>query len=118
MLHKPRGGEDMDRKLIESAVTAIEAQGKRVSVRSVHALTGGSFRDVQRHLKALVAEGVVVVTEVNNLVTEEDGMTIATTAADLQATHPAATDDHDPVAQAMAQLEQARTAMEALEQEL
>jgi hypothetical protein len=43
----------MDVTTIEHAVTTLQQQGKPVSVRSVHRLTGGSFRDISRLLRTL-----------------------------------------------------------------
>jgi hypothetical protein len=42
----------MQRTEIDAAVATLTRQGRPISVRAVHALTGGSFRDVSRLLKA------------------------------------------------------------------
>jgi hypothetical protein len=39
--------------VVTAAITRLEAQGKRVSVRAIHAITGGSFRDIVRNLQTL-----------------------------------------------------------------
>jgi len=39
---------------IAEAIGTLRQQGQRVSVRAVHALTGGSFRDISAHLRRLV----------------------------------------------------------------
>jgi len=43
----------MDVTTVAQAVTMLQAQGTPVSVRAVHQLTGGSFRDVSRILRTL-----------------------------------------------------------------
>jgi Plasmid replication region DNA-binding N-term len=48
-----RGAEeaDMDADLVTTAVRTLRAQGERISVRSVHAIVGGSFRDISKLLR-------------------------------------------------------------------
>src|SRR6266851_236703 len=43
----------MDVTTVAKAVTTLRKQGQPVSVRNVHRLTGGSFRDISRILRAL-----------------------------------------------------------------
>ena len=47
----------MDAADVQHAVTALKAQGTRVSVRAVHAMIGGSFRDISHWLRDVAAEG-------------------------------------------------------------
>ena len=49
----------MDEARAREAVTLLTARSLPISVRTVHALTGGSFRDLTRHLRPLRAEGVL-----------------------------------------------------------
>jgi hypothetical protein len=44
----------MDAAVVQHAITALKAQGERVSVRAIHALSGGSFRDVHRLLREVL----------------------------------------------------------------
>ncbi len=46
----------MDHQTVTDAVRTLRAQGERVSVRTVHGITGGSFRDVSRLLRELLAD--------------------------------------------------------------
>lgn len=41
----------MDQQIVTDAVRTLRTRGERVSVRAVHGLTGGSFRDVSRLLR-------------------------------------------------------------------
>ncbi len=41
----------MDLSVVQGAVRALKARGDHVSVRAVHSVTGGSFRDVSRLLR-------------------------------------------------------------------
>lgn len=50
-------GKLMDAAAVQHAVTALKAQGGRVSVRAIHARIGGSFRDLHRLLCDVAAEG-------------------------------------------------------------
>jgi len=43
----------MDGNIVAEAVTRLKQQGIPVTVRSVHRVTGGSFRDITRILQAL-----------------------------------------------------------------
>jgi hypothetical protein len=43
----------MDLQVVQEAVRFLKSQGERVSVRSVHRVTGGSFRDISRLLAEL-----------------------------------------------------------------
>ncbi len=47
----------MDAASVQQTVTELKAQGGRVSVRAVHAMIGGSFRDISRWLRDVAAEG-------------------------------------------------------------
>jgi DNA repair ATPase RecN len=47
----------MDATAVQHAITALKAQGGRVSVRAIHAKIGGSFRDIHRLLRDVAAEG-------------------------------------------------------------
>jgi hypothetical protein len=44
----------MTEDTVRRAVTQLRAQGETPSVRKVHGLVGGSFRDIARHLKTLL----------------------------------------------------------------
>jgi hypothetical protein len=46
----------MDATAVQHAITALKAQGERVSVRAIHARIGGSFRDIHRLLRDVAAE--------------------------------------------------------------
>jgi hypothetical protein len=43
----------MEIEVVTAAIMRLEAQGKQVSVRAIHAQTGGSFRDIAAHLRTL-----------------------------------------------------------------
>ena len=47
----------MDVTTIAQAVTTLRQQGNRVSVRQVHRMIGGGFRDISYYLKKLSPEG-------------------------------------------------------------
>jgi chromosome segregation ATPase len=53
----------MDAAVVQHAITALKAQGERVSVRAIHARIGGSFRDISHWLRELAAEGDEVETD-------------------------------------------------------
>jgi Plasmid replication region DNA-binding N-term len=50
----------MNATAVQHAITALKAQGGRVSVRAIHAGIGGSFRDIHHLLRDVAAEGNVV----------------------------------------------------------
>ena len=41
----------MDQATVHAAIQTLRQQGQQVSVRNVHRLTGGSFRDISRLLR-------------------------------------------------------------------
>jgi hypothetical protein len=53
----PEGRQgEVDHQIVINAVRTLRADGQRVSIRAVHGITGGSFRDLSRLLKELLAD--------------------------------------------------------------
>jgi hypothetical protein len=66
----------MERKIVGAAVQQLETEGKRVSRRTVLAITGGSLREIQRHLRDLRPD--VVAADVEALTdSDEDEAAVA-----------------------------------------
>src|SRR5262245_30944046 len=73
-------GAVMQPETIAQAVTMLRQQGKRVSVRTVHALTGGSLRDVWRLMRTLPPTEETPMTQTVPATTPEPPSTPAATA--------------------------------------
>jgi chromosome segregation ATPase len=54
----------MNMEMIEQAVSTLRQEGKRLSVRAVHAMTGGSLRDVHRLLRDVLPADEELTTDV------------------------------------------------------
>ena len=71
----------MTQEAIQQAITQLETAGARVSVRQVHKMTGGSFRDIARLLRALAALASRYVPECQRATSRAEARTILGDAA-------------------------------------
>jgi hypothetical protein len=71
----------MTQEAIQQAITQLETAGARVSVRQVHKMTGGSFRDIARLRRALAAFAARYVPECQRATSRADARTILGDAA-------------------------------------
>jgi len=71
----------MTREKMHWAIAQLETAGARVSVRQVHKMTGGSFRDIARLLRALAALAARYVPECQRATSLAEARTILGDAA-------------------------------------
>jgi chromosome segregation ATPase len=95
---------------VQDAITTLRGHGQAVSVRAVHRLTGGSFRDITRWLRELAEE--VPDTDVEDEEPEPEPVTCLTPLAAAQARQADAEAGHETLQQQWQSAQQQRTQLQ------
>ena len=91
----------MDEHSVASAVTTLQAQGEKPTIRKIHALIGGSFRDISSYVRKVLPG----IEEVEMVLPDGEGLLAAPVGliAQAHATQAAAVQRHEDALKAQRQ---------------